>query len=403
MPFAASTNDITSEGCPLDGIDLSTIDTDDEDLMVALKKTYRCSGCIFGIRTGHIHSCKRGHNMCEDCYHKLEKDERKCPKCESLMDPCRNFSLERILPYVPKPCQYASKGCTFSIPCAKALVCHEFECRFRPINCFYCKKEVMMNELMDHFEEEKDHEVIHTEFGKSTSIFYTLKKLLGHSRGVSGRKDSEENECKVYAEVCKIEAKAKEESEKEEGEEDKDEEEEEEDEDEEDEEEEEEEEEEDEEEEEEDDEDEEEDDEEEEESETADSIQAKTEESYRCFVVEDIVFYFISRTAGPLWKLWAFVDVTKCDLQNFAYDIKLGSETPEEDRVDFCNNCLSINRRDILDKELVEKPEIDLIEHISLKRNDILCLGRGAPMRFSKNGLIEVKVTYHDRRDNGTE
>lgn len=75
----------------------------------ALKRALSCPYCMTYM-AAPIFTCPIGHTICNVC----RPRRAKCPTCAEPFGKSRNYTLEEIAKDAKVPCQYDSKGCTFT-------------------------------------------------------------------------------------------------------------------------------------------------------------------------------------------------------------------------------------------------------------------------------------------------
>ena len=118
-----------------------------------IKKILECPICLLTPRgSGPINQCTNGHMICNDCHHKVTL----CPICrtDQINVPLHPL-LKQILSSFIRPCSNVDKGCQEKLN-ESDMKNHEKKCAFRSIDCFFCEKNFVFDDIINHLNEKHD-------------------------------------------------------------------------------------------------------------------------------------------------------------------------------------------------------------------------------------------------------
>lgn len=150
-----------------------------------LKQHLECTICL-DIPVGiNVLVCTRGHDICQNCFEKLNSDSRgkkKCPsgRCAFAVPPVRNRTVESIIEMSTfiKKCPQSVIGCKFR-GFGDNLAHHLTLCPLRKVDCIeklHCQGQFYPKEMMDHLKREHQNVV----FSSKLSVQKWLMKSKSH-------------------------------------------------------------------------------------------------------------------------------------------------------------------------------------------------------------------------------
>lgn len=127
-----------------------------------------CPVC-YDIMRPEIYQCANGHSICSRCKFTVQL----CPLCRSNDMDIRNYSLEKITPFLKYPCKFYKSGCNY-VSKSSEIMKHEETCEFGPCECPLkkagkCQMKIDKSKIFDHIE--RNHSSFILKSSRVTSPF----------------------------------------------------------------------------------------------------------------------------------------------------------------------------------------------------------------------------------------